>query len=109
LREPKLTATTPALYTSPGQHTRDPWTRIKADRAKPSKVTRKNEFVTVLEDGSAETPDVDRTCVRCGDAQKKVGDLQNETARLKGEVLMLKAMLRRNGIPLPPELREGPR
>ncbi|KAI7698655.1 hypothetical protein KC353_g16853 [Hortaea werneckii] len=44
-------------------------------------------------------------CFKCADTGARVTDLEDEVARLKGEVLAMKAAMRRSGVPLPPTVR----
>ncbi|KAI7221690.1 WD40 repeat-like protein [Hortaea werneckii] len=44
-------------------------------------------------------------CFKCTDTGARVTDLEDEVARLKGEVLAMKAAMRRSGVPLPPTVR----
>ncbi|KAI6876049.1 hypothetical protein KC338_g586 [Hortaea werneckii] len=44
-------------------------------------------------------------CFKCADTGARVADLEDEVARLKGEVLALKAAMRRGGVALPPTVR----
>ncbi|KAI7699961.1 WD40 repeat-like protein [Hortaea werneckii] len=44
-------------------------------------------------------------CFKCADTAARVADLEDEVARLKGEVVALKAAMRRGGVALPPTVR----
>ena len=44
-------------------------------------------------------------CLDCAKSKARVSDLEDEVARLRGEMLALKAALRRTGMPLAPPMR----
>ncbi|KAK5135120.1 hypothetical protein LTR08_005645 [Meristemomyces frigidus] len=46
-----------------------------------------------------------KSCAGCGDTAKRLLGLTEEVSRLRGEMLALKAALRRSGVPLPPSVR----
>ena len=81
---------------------KSPWARVKADKHKPGGQTSKliqadTRNISVLEDqhyGSI-----------CLPTRSRVHELEGEVVHLKGEVIALKAVLRRNGIPLPMSMR----
>lgn len=90
-----------------GQQRQNPWARAKTRH----QATAKAPAVQVLEvpdhplpvENSTNAPP--GTCLACSDTRARMLSLEGEVAHLKGEVLALKAVLRQNGLPLPPSLR----
>ncbi|KAI7286923.1 WD40 repeat-like protein [Hortaea werneckii] len=95
------------------QQQKSPWKRAEAKKKEPSPTTHvppapvaptggKNESVLATA-ALIRSPPIQ--CFKCADTGARVTDLQDEVARLKGEVLALKAAMRRGGVPLPPTVR----
>ena len=102
LREITSNAPTP-------RQTKTPWARTKESKAKlstekafvPTGTRAKLDQTPALVDEGA----IERCCNVCDHTQRRMHDLEGEVSRLKGEVLVLKAVLRRQGLPMPPSLR----
>ncbi|RMY74365.1 hypothetical protein D0862_14124 [Hortaea werneckii] len=100
------------------QQQKSPWKRAEAAAKKkehsptkhlpsepsPPKGVEKNESVLAA-DAAALVRSPPVQCFKCADTGARVTDLEDEVARLKGEVLALKAAMRRSGVPLPPTVR----
>ncbi|KXL47340.1 hypothetical protein M433DRAFT_152867 [Acidomyces richmondensis BFW] len=86
-----------------GRHVvKSPWAKAKAlKQAQSPNHCREQKVETRA--GLPKSPSVH--CFTCAESKIKVMRLENEVARLKGEVLALKADLRRHGIQLPITLR----
>lgn len=91
-----------------------PWIKAKAVKGAQSPTkspVRKQaaEPIQVRDDSVLATARLVRSpsirCFKCVDTASRVSDLEDEVARLKGEVLGLKAALRRNGIAHPASAR----
>lgn len=98
----------------PAKQTRTPWTKAKAVKEARSAVARPmkaNEPQGIPRDQNGlegHIPTADNPCcAACSDTQSRMHEVESEVARLKGEVLMLKAVLRRQGLPLPPSFRRA--
>lgn len=92
----EATLTSMAVNGAFGRRPKSPWARAKAEKGtKP---------IQVLEDpppvipGSLQRSD-GFACLSCPETKARVHALEGEVAHLKGEVLALKAILRRNGLP----------
>ncbi|KAI6804095.1 WD40 repeat-like protein [Hortaea werneckii] len=97
------------------QQQRSPWKRAQAvakqKEQDPATTTHlgtepplEKKNMSVLADAAlVRSPPVH--CFKCADTGARVTDLEDEVARLKGEVLALKAAMRRSGLPLPPTVR----
>ncbi|KAI5370990.1 Putative WD40/YVTN repeat-like-containing domain superfamily [Septoria linicola] len=90
-----------------GRQPKSPWARARASKGAKVKSVRKNDFVTVLQNGDgsvddAPLPNLTRStsfaCLTCPETKARLQAMEGEVAHLKGEVLALKAVLRRNGV-----------
>jgi WD40 repeat protein len=72
----------------------DPWTKVEQLRGLPAGVGDPKEHVSP-------THARGEACDGCAANANKVKVLEGEVAHMKGEILALRAMLRRNGIPAP--------
>ncbi|WPG97517.1 Hypothetical protein R9X50_00029400 [Acrodontium crateriforme] len=80
-----------------------PWARVEAEkRTQPNSGIGASNNAPKLEPNV--TNNVATVCEGCVTANVTIGKLDEDVARLRGEVLMLKALLRRNGIPIPAAL-----
>ncbi|KAK0914220.1 hypothetical protein LTR91_024538 [Friedmanniomyces endolithicus] len=75
---------------------KSPWDRAKASKGRPSPASKlslppKHKPIALVR--SPRTG-----CFECTGANTRISDLEDEVARLKGEVLAMKAVLRKNGI-----------
>jgi WD40 repeat protein len=80
----------------------DPWTKVKQLRGQPTQstgVAEPNDHVVV--DRVVPPHTRGEACDGCTANTSKVKALEGEVAHMKGEILALRAMLRRNGIPTP--------
>jgi WD40 repeat protein len=80
----------------------DPWTKVKQLRGLPAQsagVAEPNDHVVV--DRVVPPHPRGEACSGCTANASKVKALEGEVAHMKGEILALRAMLRRNGIPTP--------
>lgn len=128
-RDPTLELTAKALNAAIARHhqqTKSPWARVRAGKSvatssvatrrssspsspqrKKVRPVRKNEFVTVLGDGSNDAESLPRVrsesleSLTCAEAISRVRSLETEVAKLKGDVAAMKAVLRQNGVPFP--------
>ncbi|KAK3057982.1 hypothetical protein LTR09_001059 [Extremus antarcticus] len=89
-------------------HAKSPWIQAKASKIAPSQVAELGDTRILHDDGfqenenqKAEVPH----CSVCSPTRSRVHELEGEVARLRGEVLALKATMRRHGVPLPRSLR----
>lgn len=87
-----------ALNSLSRRHAMSPWARVEAENAKQGK--RLNETKRTTMQKVADFED-DPHCDICLPTKVRVSELEDEVARLKGEVITMKAILRRNGIQLP--------
>lgn len=99
------TLTRMAVNATFGPQSKSPWARVKAGKhAQP-------EPIQVYEDADGATMSgaLPRSegfnCLTCPETKARVQGLESEVAQLKGEVIALKAILRRNGLPFPACLR----
>jgi WD40 repeat protein len=92
-----------------GRQAKSPWARARMSRAESKgRNLVENGTVQLVKPAppSQETVSLDEPhCRLCYPTQKRVHELDCEVARLKGEVLALKATLRRSGIPAPLSIR----
>jgi WD40 repeat protein len=91
-----------ALNSLDAQQAKSPWARVEADKDKPGGQTSKpkqagTHNISIFED--------QHCCRFCLTTRAQMQEIEGEVARLKGEVIALKAVLRRNGIPLPLSMR----
>jgi WD40 repeat protein len=109
-----LALTAISLNQALGRQPKSPWAKAKATRRAPSPrkdssaeqkrqqaVQATTQHISRM-DGVTGGPSV---CVTCPEIGARVQDLENEVAILKGEVLAMKSVLRRNGLPFPACLR----
>lgn len=92
----EATLTSMAVNGAFGRRPKSPWARAKAEKGAKS--------LQVLEDPPPVIPgSLPRSegfaCLSCPETKARVHALEGEVAHLKGEVLALKAILRRNGLP----------
>lgn len=80
---------------------KSPWARAQAGRNKQERDVVRGE----QKERNIAAHEGQPHCDVCGPTRKRVKKLEGEVARLKGEVIALKAMLRRNDIPLPLPMR----
>ncbi|EME49891.1 hypothetical protein DOTSEDRAFT_20297 [Dothistroma septosporum NZE10] len=106
------TLTEVAVNTAIGKPSRSPWDKVKVSKrlaGKQSSPARKQGGVPVYEDlytmaGALPRSEV-QGCATCPETNARLRDLEGEMAQLRGEVLAIKAVMRRNGLPLPACLR----
>ncbi|KAK3711701.1 hypothetical protein LTR37_009478 [Vermiconidia calcicola] len=83
---------------------KSPWARAKAKKARHG-LENNNERVGVLDENlqlsDGATAPHEPHCNVCGPTKARVHELESEVARLKGEMLVLKSVLRRQGVPMP--------
>ena len=95
-----------------GRVARSPWARAKAER------TGRGLVHIQKQDGADSVQAIERAttdhgkenddqghCSVCGPTKDRLIELEAEVTRLKGEVLVFKSVLRRQGVPLPASLR----
>ncbi|KAK4508662.1 hypothetical protein PRZ48_002401 [Zasmidium cellare] len=88
-----------AINAAFGQQSKSPWARVKSGKSA--------RLLQVYEDadGAVMSGALPRsegfTCLTCPETKARVQGLESEVAQLKGEVLAMKAILRRNGLPFP--------
>ena len=99
---------------TPGRQYRSPWARAEATKAQqsPTKLPKQKqaaEPTPIRNDSVLATAALVRSptiqCFKCADTGNRIADLEDEVARLKGEVLAMKAAMRRNGVSLPASVR----
>ncbi|TKA32520.1 hypothetical protein B0A50_01628 [Salinomyces thailandicus] len=97
-----------------GRPQRSPWARAEAAKKKeqtPVKHAAAQEVQrsVVPNDSVLATAALVRSptmrCFQCADTGTRVTDLEDEVARLRGEMLAMKAAMRRHGVPLPASVR----
>jgi len=77
----------------------DPWAKMKKAKSSPSKINRvASSAARAPDDGTRARGEA---CGGCAANAAKVMVLEGEVSHMKGEILALRAMLRRNGIPMP--------
>lgn len=85
-----------------GRRSSDPWTRMKQAKSSPAKSDKAEGPAPASDDGvDARPPARADSCGGCATNAGRVRVLEGEVAHMKGEILALRAMLRRNGIPAP--------
>ena len=83
-----------------GRQAKSLWARAKAGKKSAPKGAE--EYVHVLDDATVTNRgSPEPRCEVCSPTKHRERDLEDEVAQLKGEILALKAALRRNGISLP--------
>ncbi|OTA36557.1 hypothetical protein BTJ68_03658 [Hortaea werneckii EXF-2000] len=98
------------------QQQKSPWKRAEAVAKKKEQTHAKHlpsehdaptegKDKSVLASSAALVRSPPIQCFKCADTGARVTDLEDEVARLKGEVLALKAAMRRSGVPFPPTVR----
>lgn len=111
-----LALTAIALNEAIGPPTKSPWARAKAGRRVPTvhktamQVTSRQRLdrnlvgqENAIPQGLARSPSYQ--CLVCPETTSRVQQLESEVALMKGEILAMKAVLRRNGLPFPACLR----
>jgi WD40 repeat protein len=84
------------------RRTSNPWSKVKQLRGLPQDTTVVGGFEHQMVTDHAVRPHTrGDACSGCTDNAGKVRALQGEVSHMKGEILALRAMLRRNGIPTP--------
>jgi len=84
------------------QRPNDPWAKVKKAKSSPAKIDRMaNPAEHARDDRVAQHHARDESCGGCAANAAKVMVLEGEVSHMKGEILALRAMLRRNGIPMP--------
>lgn len=104
-----------SLNVAQGRGAKNPWRRITSERREkaPDRVKQVSVFDDTEMLPEARHPDIlgelarspRKSCSACAETKVKVEGLECEVAVLKGEILTLKAILRKNGIPYPPQMR----
>lgn len=80
----------------------NPWDKVKQLKGVPlGQPDIAEREVQVVDDGVAQQQSHRESCGGCKTNASKVKTLESEMAHMKGEILALRAMLRRNGIPAP--------
>jgi hypothetical protein len=80
----------------------DPWTKVQKTKTSPPKNERMADPADHAPGGRVAQPHARReACGGCAANAAKVMVLEGEVSHMKGEILALRAMLRRNGIPTP--------
>ncbi|CAK3884870.1 uncharacterized protein RCC_06289 [Lecanosticta acicola] len=83
---------------------KSPWARAKAEKGGKSVQVLEDPPTTTMS-GALPRSEEGLTCLSCPETKARVQALEGEVAHLKGEVLALKAMLRRNGLPVSAGIR----
>ena len=91
-----------ALNSLDARQAKSPWARMKTGNNKPADQTSKlkqadTRNISILQE--------QHDCGMCLSTKSRMHELEAEVARLRGEVIALKAVLRRNGIPVPLSMR----
>jgi len=96
-----------------GRVAKSPWARAKAERTGRElvRIPKQNgaDSVQAIERGTTDRGkenDDQGHCTVCGSTKDRLIELEAEVARLKGEVLVFKSVLRRQGVPLPASIRQ---
>ncbi|KAK1055388.1 hypothetical protein LTR74_015716 [Friedmanniomyces endolithicus] len=85
---------------------KSPWDRAKASKGRPTPASRTSPPAKVKSIDLVRSP---RTgCIECAGANTRISSLEDEVAQLKGEVLAMKAVLRKNGILGSTSMARGP-
>lgn len=110
-----LGLTAVALNEALGRNPKSPWARAKAGRRVPSprktlQVARKPQSGNMVRAKQVGTSDAlvrspGYQCLVCPETTARVQALEGEVAMMKGEILAMKALLRRNDLPFPACLR----
>lgn len=86
-----------------------PWDKVKASKSMQPSPSRKHDAVKFYEGPctmSGALPQRELVvCSTCPETNSRLKDLEGQVAQLRGEVLAMKAVLRRDGVPLPACLR----
>jgi WD40 repeat protein len=84
------------------QRSRDPWAKVQKTKSSPPKNERTADPAKHAPDDRVAQPHArGEACGGCAANAAKVMVLEGEVSHMKGEILALRAMLRRNGIPMP--------
>ncbi|KAK0945836.1 hypothetical protein LTR29_002693 [Friedmanniomyces endolithicus] len=75
---------------------KSPWDRAKASKGRPTPASRTSPPPKHKPVGLVRSPKTG--CFECAGANTRVSNLEDEVARLKGEVLAMKAVLRKSGV-----------
>lgn len=96
-----------ASNSASGRRPSDPWSRMKQAKSLPLPVdgSQADPAAHLNDDCSPAPPHREGACGGCVAHASKVRTLEGEVAVMKGEILALRAMLRRHGIPTPPVTR----
>lgn len=82
--------------------TRDPWAKVQKTKSSPPKTDRMADPANHAPGDHVAQPHARvEACGGCVANAAKVMVLEGEVSHMKGEILALRAMLRRNGIPMP--------
>ena len=82
--------------------TRDPWAKVQKTKSSPPKTDRMADPANHAPGDHVAQPHArGEACGGCAANAAKVMVLEGEVSHMKGEILALRAMLRRNGIPMP--------
>lgn len=96
-----------ASNSASGRRPSDPWSRMKQAKSLPLPVdgSQADPATHLNDDCYPAPPHREGACGGCVAHASKVRTLEGEVAVMKGEILALRAMLRRHGIPTPPVSR----
>jgi len=84
------------------QRSRDPWAKVQKTKSSPPKSHRMADPADHTPGDRVAQPHArGEACSGCAANAAKVMVLEGEVSHMKGEILALRAMLRRNGIPMP--------
>ncbi|KAK0269876.1 hypothetical protein LTR35_014552 [Friedmanniomyces endolithicus] len=102
---PRSSSLSPARKAA-ARRLKSPWDRAKASKGRPTPASRTSPPARVKSIDLVRSP---RTgCFECAGANTRISDLEDEVARLKGEVLAMKAILRKNGFLGSTSMPKGP-
>jgi hypothetical protein len=84
------------------QRSRDPWAKVQKTKISPPKTDCMADPANHAPGDRITQPHArEEACSGCAANAAKVTVLEGEVSHMKGEILALRAMLRRNGIPMP--------
>ncbi|KAK0921555.1 hypothetical protein LTR91_003354 [Friedmanniomyces endolithicus] len=102
---PRSSSLSPARKAA-ARRLKSPWDRAKASKSRPTPASRTSPPAKVKSIDLVRSP---RTgCFECAGANTRISSLEDEVARLKGEVLAMKAVLRKNGFLGSTSMPKGP-
>ncbi|TKA76102.1 hypothetical protein B0A55_04418 [Friedmanniomyces simplex] len=93
---PRTSSLSPTRKAVP-RRPKSPWDRAKASESRPAPASKMSPPLKHKSVGLVRSPGMG--CFECAEASTRISKLEDEVARLKGEVLAMKAVIRRNGVP----------